>query len=293
MGYTKIVHYGDTLQVFEYEKNLPIRRKSRAANSYTKRDRKNVTRSAHSIRRARVAFERVVRANIGGDANPTLITLTMHQKLSYGASSVIFTRFVARLRRRYGKTFRYIAVPEFQKRGAVHWHVLLWGFPIEYGCVGNIRRKGSKKIFVETCSEERQCERKTRRISRLWLRGFTDAIATDGSTRLAAYLSKYMSKSMQDFRIGHKKAYYASHNCLRPVSYTSATISGSAAVKLALFHVKSAPVDNFPLQEREFDTEWLGRCNYKLFRIQPYASIKDTSDRTEGDQERGNWQNLG
>jgi len=282
MGYIKVRIFGDTAQVYEYEKSLPIRRKSRKANSYTKRDRKNVARSADSFRRAKRAFQCLVRANIRGDEPPTLLTFTMHQKLPYSASSVIFTRFIKRLRRRAGESFRHIAVPEFQERGAVHWHVLLWGLPVEYGCVGYFRFRRGKKVFVETCPPERQCERKTRRFARVWLRGFTDAIATDGSPKLAGYLSKYMSKSMLDIRLGGKRAYYTSHNVVRPLSFSSGTLPREAAVSLALYHAGVKSVDNSPLQEREFGTEWLGNCNYSLLRVEPYEAGKSTTDDPQG-----------
>jgi len=287
MGYCKIRFIGDTVQVYEYEKSLPIRRKVRAADSYTKRNKKDATRSPDSIRRARQSFIRIVRSNLAGGGEPSLFTFTMHQKLPYSASSVIFTRFIARLRRRAGKSFRYIAVPEFQKRGAVHWHVLLWGFPVEYGCVGHMAIRRGKKVFVETCPPERKCERKTRRISRLWLSGFVDAIATDGSPFLAGYLAKYMQKAMYDVRLSGKRAYYCAHNVLRPMSFGSDAFSASAALKLALFHADRETVDNSPVQEKEFTTEWLGRAIYKQFRLKPHADSKNTSHHSEGEQERG------
>lgn len=60
-------------------------------------------------------------------------------------------------------------------------------------------------------------ERSTRYFASLWTHGFTDVIATDGSSKLATYLAKYMSKALADFRLIGKRGYSASHNILRPV----------------------------------------------------------------------------
>jgi len=121
MGYTKVVQSGTMLEVYEYEKNLPIRtRNSRRTHINYSRARIIRTRSADSVRRAARAFRRIVRSNLTGDVPPALFTFTMYQKLSYELSVKAFSEFIIRLRKREGREFKYIAVPEFQKRGAVH-----------------------------------------------------------------------------------------------------------------------------------------------------------------------------
>lgn len=239
MGYTKLIRSGDILEVYRYEKNLPIRRRIRKQDTYQKRRNKITTRSPDSVRRAKKSFFRIVRSNLIPDQPPALLTLTMSQNLPYAASSRIFTRFAAKLSR-YHKGIRYIAVPEFQKRGAVHWHIILWGL-----------------------NEKIQTESETRYISRIWLRGFVDGLITDGSPKLAGYLAKYMSKAMQDIRLGGKKAYYSSHNILRPMSVSS----GNESIQNFYQEHLMPGVDNL-LTEREFDTEWLGRCHYQQFKAQ-------------------------
>jgi len=276
MGYVKVIHSGSLLEVFRYEKSLPIRRKKRAKDSYRKFYHSDGPRSEDSIRRARASFKRLVRVNLAGSGNPALFTFTMHQKLPYRASSKLFTEFAYRLGKRSGKEFRYIAVPEFQKRGALHWHVLIWGLHEEAACIGEWKKKGKYWFFDHRCSPGRQCERRTRVLSRLWLRGFCDGIATDGHARLATYLTKYLSKSMHDKRTFGKKSYHASRNILRPM-YVG---SGSAAVASILSEHVIPNVK--PLTEREYPSQWLGMVDYKQYEINSYDSKGSNAHDSEG-----------
>lgn len=258
-GYTKIIRSGNQIEVYQYEKRRFVSKRIRGADTYRKTTSRTKARRPDSIRRASKAFRRIVRSNLAGDACPVLLTLTMRQKLPYPASCKLFTQFIARLRRRYGAAVRYIAVPEFQKRGAVHWHLLIWGLPAGSGCTGYVKRQGKYTYFVETCPPEKDCERKTRSLARLWLRGFADCIETDGHAKLIGYLTKYLSKAMHDLRYGGTKAYYASRNVMRPMS-----VAGNSLID---YIEELVPVDMPPLHQREFDTEWLGRCIYKQYEI--------------------------
>jgi len=243
MGHIKVIRSGNFLEIYEYEKNVPIRRRPRR-DLITKRDRRSITRTSDSIRRAGKSFRRLVRANLVGNETPTLLTLTMYETLPLSTSSKFFNRFIDRLRRSVGHEFRYIAVPEFQKRGAVHFHILIWGLDHKYA----------------------QTEHQTRYFSRIWLRGFCDCVVTDGHPKLAGYLSKYMQKGMSDIRLSGKKAYYASSNILRPMS----TATGNPFIK-DIIYKNLVPVDNC-LHEHEFMTQWLGKCYYKSYLILDHES---------------------
>lgn len=280
MGYRKMVKSGSLIEYWEYEKELPIRRKSPHfkrgfSKGGVKRDRSTAQRTPDNIRRARAAFRRLVRANLFGTEKPFLLTLTMLEVVPYEASSRLFHRFIARLRREEGQYFRYIAVPEFQKRGALHYHLLLWGLPAHYACTGYFAKRGKKKYFIETCDESRACESSTRYLARLWLRGFCDCIETDGHPKLASYLAKYLSKHLSDVRLGGKKAYFCSRNTVRPLSLSS---------RAEMFddYKKLIPVDN-PLRQFEFDTQWLGRAHYKSFVVE--KKYESGTDVQTGDNE--------
>jgi len=72
-----------------------------------------------------------------------------------------------------------------------------------------------------------------------------------------------MSKAMQDVRLGGEKAYYASRNIMRPVS-----ISANSLAKYKIEVIQQEVIHTGELlNEREFDTMWLGRCTYKRYHI--------------------------
>jgi len=161
-----------------------------------------------------------------------------------------------RSRRRYGKAVRYIAVPEFQERGAVHFHCLFWGVPEKA-----IEDEAPKNVDVEGVVS---VKRGSRAIQHLWSYGYVDCLPTDGSPKLAFYVAKYMHKAVLDERIRGQKSYSCSRNVMRPMSV--ATKSGSSFA-LDAWGVKLSTAE--PLHEKFFDTYWLGRGRYRSYLIKP------------------------
>jgi len=241
VGYTKVIHSGSLLEIYSYERDLEKERRPNVRkNGYNRTNRFSATRRADSVGRLKKCFLRLVRANLVGDVSPSLVTVTMFQICGIRHACNVVTAFIQRLRRREGKIFRYIAVPEFQRRGAVHFHCMIWGL--------------SDNIILD--------ERNNRYIQNVWLHGFVDCIKTDGSGKLASYISKYMSKTMQDKRLLGKKAYLASGNLLRSVSFKT---------DFALQHLaESQGLDlstDKPLQDFKGMTKWLGQGRYRLFKL--------------------------
>jgi len=240
--YEKIVRSGKLLEYYKYELTpIGFQRDRNAGHSRTKPDRKgykkHAARRADNVQRSVRAFRRLVRANLVGDENPALLTLTMYQILPYAKSCKLFTEFIVRLRKREGSSFRYIAVPEFQKRGATHWHLLIWGLDEEV-------------IYTE---------RTSRYLARLWLRGFCDITPTDGHAKLATYLTKYLRKAMQNLRYSGTKAYYSSRNVIKTMSVGSNSLTD--------YIEEIVDIHSVPLTTHEFHTEWLGKCDYKSYKI--------------------------
>jgi hypothetical protein len=189
--------------------------------------------------RARLAFRRLVASNLSRTQPPLLITLTYKENITdivLGYED--YRSFVQALRYKYGKNFKYTCVPEFQKRGAVHFHALFWGLPSE--------------VLLQ--------ERDTRTIARIWGKGFVYIKQTDGDGRLSSYLAKYMSKAFIDKRLKNKKAYVASRNVDRPV-----VVKGFSPIWPVLDDYVGD--NNPPVSERKYDTKWLGTCRHRLFKI--------------------------
>lgn len=116
----------------------------------------------------------------------------------------------------------YIAVPEYHKKGALHFHLL----------VGNINEVDLKLQFAKKdfCMGEEidiynvHC----------WKYGFSTASTIVKSANCCMYVMKYILKADTDTRFFGKKRYYCSHNLIRPekvknkfpAQYYNATIEG-------------------------------------------------------------------
>lgn len=230
--YTKITQSGDLLVLKEYEKEpLPPRhRTSRKRNPY-----KKMFKSERHIQRSKNNFRNKVRATLI-EGTPHLVTLTMLDIVNIEVAYKHYTEFGSRLRKVFGKEIIWIAVPEFQKRDAVHFHVLMWNLPYDV----------------------HETETRSRRIQNLWGYGYVDVIATDGSPKLSSYLAKYMSKAMHDYRLFSKKAYSCSRNAVSSVSVSSQT-------SVAFFRKEFDFANRKPSRERVYKTRWLGRVREREY----------------------------
>lgn len=253
MGYNKIIVAGNSFEIYEYDKNIsPFAgiRKQRPKGEVGERllasrgedvlSSERLGKRHDNANRSRLAFARFVRSNLVGTDRPALFTLTYKENmcdLKQGYRD--FTSFVQALRYRFGQGFRYICVPEFQKRGAVHFHALFWGLPEEL-------------VFRQ--------ERKTRFFAKLWGLGFVYIKPTDGNERLSYYLAKYMTKAYLDPRLRNCKAYVGSRNCFRP-----SVMSDVSPVWPILEDYGVMKLD--PLREKLYMTQWLGRGRYRLYKL--------------------------
>ena len=254
MGYTKIISYGNTLEVYEYEKDVVTyrgrvgkrNREAEARNESLGADGENTLSEGQlgkrqdNARRASMAFRRIVASNLGGLTRPLLVTLTYGENFTDLAEAYRhYSSFVQSLRHKYGKAFRYVCVPEFQKRGAVHFHALFWGL--------------SEEVFL--------LERKTRTIARLWGWGYVFMKETDGDEKLSFYLSKYMAKAFIDPRLKNQKCYVTSRNIERPNVMKGVPSSG-----LGIIFDEYGVNENEALVDREYLTSWLGKGRYRIFK---------------------------
>lgn len=251
--YRKIIHYGDTLELYEYEK--PPRggrgKKKRARNSddmphisdvgntVQQQVEQKKVRLPENARRAILGFKRLVGANMGGTDNAVFATFTYAENMQdLKGARKDFNAFAQSLRVEFGDAIRYVVVAEFQERGAVHFHAILWGLPIE--AIAN--------------------ERSTRLVATLWGKGFVDIRLVKSPQGIAVYLSKYLMKTFLDYRLAGMKAYIASRNIIKPVIDTNAMLLPylyGAGYKLSTARI---------LHEKEFMTQWLGQGRLRIYK---------------------------
>jgi hypothetical protein len=238
--YTKVIQAGDQIEVYQYQKKLNVSRQKRNYRKNKRRSKKendsrNFTqyRTNRSIQRARQSFFRLVAANLHKDKKLAFVTLTTFEQkldLKYGYQAL---RFFWKNVRRLRPELKYILVPEWQKRGALHYHCLVWGLTDSdvYG------------------------EKRTRNFQRCWARGFVDVrFAKNSNLAIAGYMAKYLVKALEDSRLSNQRAYSCSRNVERPSEAGSNQLIDLLDVVL--------PDNKKIVKHKIYDTLWLGECNY-------------------------------
>jgi len=240
MGYTRIIKSGEQIEIYKYEKEYVhtnkrnYKKNTRRASFPSGSDHDVPTRTKRSMQRAKQLFIRLVASNLQGQAKPAFLTLTIEKKVSLEVGYAYLRSFWNRLKKHI-HGISYIGVPEWQERGALHFHFLVWGLP-------------TKTI---------KSERFARNVQRQWYRGFVDLRHTKNrSLGLAHYLAKYLVSTLSDSRLGNRRAYTCSRNILRPYTIASNKLPNNLDL---------TPGDNFQTDTSTYDTLWLGSCEYTRY----------------------------
>jgi len=287
MGYQKIVQYGDTTEIYQYERELHRKhtpstlkavrlayggsnnRRIPLVGGDVKKKRKDkareeakrrgfYTRSKASIRRCRTNFFRLCHHNVVFSNSVHFVTFTFpeHYEISYTTASRHVRRFMEDIRSIKPEiSIRYISVPELTKKGQYHFHVLVFDLPSEVsGSPISIRRYNRSKKRWEVVGAT--TERFTRNLQRRFQRGFIDIVpATYTSGGIAGYMAKYMAKSLEDTRYQTTRGYNCSRNIKKVSSQGSNTLS---TFNDLLIHTES--LDGF--EQKQYDVPYLGSCRF-------------------------------
>jgi hypothetical protein len=185
----KAVKYGDSIEVFEYEKpQISFTREGEVPSAR----RTKGTRTESSISRARRTLFRLVEGNVRKHGNfpPVFVTLTYKDNIQdLRKSNYLYKKFVKRLNYFLGTRLKYVTVPEWQSRGAIHYHTVFFNLP-----------------YIDKFTLED-----------IWSHGFTNIQVVKNIRSMGAYLAKYFSKSANDPRLFGERSYFASRGLNRPV----------------------------------------------------------------------------
>lgn len=190
---TKVVVSGNLVEVYYFEHPIKIGHGKNNNFSKSKVESKRSTEyKGRSIHKARNIIRRLAQANFGKEDK--FLTLTLNNSNDFDIKNikecdVKFRLFIRSIKRKY-PNHKYIAVREFQKRGAVHYHLI------------------SNLPYI--ANEE---------LASIWGHGFTKIKGVDNPSGIGAYISKYLSKDFEDPRFRGVKTYIASRNLTRPVIY--------------------------------------------------------------------------
>jgi hypothetical protein len=159
----------------------------------------NVMRAARNLRRIINTNVGMYKNNRGGYYKPVFVTLNFGRLLTViKDGNNEFTLFIKRLNYYlYGDKkarLKYVAVLEFQKRGALHYHCIFFNLP-----------------YISNVSNV---------IGDLWKQGFIKINAIDKIQSVGSYVVKYMTKEVIDERLLGFKIYQASQGLFKPVVIT-------------------------------------------------------------------------
>ncbi|MGC4379452.1 protein Rep [Fictibacillus sp. Mic-4] len=205
MGYLKLIKTGHVIEVYQYEKDpvipdfdiddddnylvwCPIEQKMIDLTPEWLRECKNKTKESYTRSnsvRCRNMIRRLCLANF--DNKSKFVTLTFAENMQcLDTAHKQFKQFIQRMRYKYG-TFKYIAVIEFQKRGAIHYHMM------------------SDLPYIPN-----------EKLAKIWRHGFVRINNISKVDNVGAYMVKYMLKDVEDDRLAGRKAYLYSKGLTRP-----------------------------------------------------------------------------
>lgn len=149
-----------------------------------------------NIIRSKLECQRLAKANM--NSWKTFITLTFADNIQdLKSANKRFRYFIDKVQR-VKKDFKYLCITEFQKRGAIHYHVLC-----------NIDVTEEKLIY-------RQEDNKKFLHIKYWNDGFTSVEPMNGDCKkVVGYIAKYMTKDI-DNRLFNRHRYFYSRNLIRP-----------------------------------------------------------------------------
>ena len=249
--YKKIVQSGDIIEIYEYEKGYLKgyqltdsekrnigRLKGEKSNNYEEH-RKQV------LQRAKKNLRRLINANIGqyGDEfTAKFLTLTFKDNVQdIEQANYEFQKFIKRLNYYCFGTkkanLKYTCVVEFQKRGAIHYHVIIYNMP-----------------YV-----------KANNIENLWGNGFIKINKIDNVDNVGAYVSEYLGNAekgqghnIEDDRLQGKKSYFSSKGLFKPVEITD---------KKIVERVVAALPEEYLTYSATFENEHIGSITYKQYNL--------------------------
>lgn len=165
-------------------------KKSKSNNLVENIEEKNIIRS-------KLQCQRLAKANI--NEWKTFITLTFAENITdLDSANKRFRYFIDKVQR-IKKDLKYLCITEFQKRGAIHYHLLC---NIDISDTSLIYRQEDNEKFLHI---------------KYWLDGFTSVEPIANNTKkIIGYISKYMTKDIDNRLFNHRRYFY-SRNLKKPL----------------------------------------------------------------------------
>lgn len=211
----------DRLVVTGFNRDIDLNKKSGGKLSNQK--------SQSSIHRTKKNIKNIT------NSNPQLtkfLTLTFKKNVEdINFANYEFMQFVKRMKFKY-PDFQYLAVIEFQKRGAVHYHIIC-NLPYV-----------NKKL-----------------IAKKWRHGFIKIKRINRINNMGGYISKYVSKDSDNMKLFNKKKFFHSKDLYMPLEIINEWQFNN--------YYNNFDIENrVPIFEKTIKSEYRGKIKIKQYMIE-------------------------
>ena len=238
--YKKAIVSGHVIEIYQYEKpvysdyELNKIRQHEGRRQEASEDNKQKNREKCSNRAARTV-RRLVNSNIA--INSKFLTLTFADHVTdLKKANYEFKKFKQRFEYYLGVRIKYLCVPEFTKKGRIHYHVVLFNLP-----------------FV-----------KNKTLQSIWSNGFIKINKIDNCDNVGAYVSKYMTKDNE--QMIEEKSYFTSRNLEKPLEIVNEK-------EIEILADSLSPTDVVYLNS--FVNDYLGLVNYTQYNIKEQVQLNN------------------
>ena len=238
--YKKAIVSGHVIEIYQYEKpvysdyELNKIRQHEGRRQEASEDNKQKNREKCSNRAARTV-RRLVNSNIA--INSKFLTLTFADHVTdLKKANYEFKKFKQKFEYYLGVRIKYLCVPEFTKKGRIHYHVVLFNLP-----------------FV-----------KNKTLQSIWSNGFIKINKIDNCDNVGAYVSKYMTKDNE--QMIEEKSYFTSRNLEKPLEIVNEK-------EIEILADSLSPTDVVYLNS--FVNDYLGLVNYTQYNIKEQVKLNN------------------
>lgn len=245
----KLIQSGDIIEIYNYDRGYLKGYENKIANTGRKKDYESENYEEHRkqvLQRAKRELRRLINANVGQYGKKftsKFLTLTFSDNVTdLDIANYEFKKFIKRLNYKIYNSkesnLKYTAVIEFQKRGAIHYHIIIYNMP-----------------YI-----------KANEIANCWDNGFIKINKIDDIDNVGAYVSEYLGDdakeqghSIEDDRLKGRKSYFSSKGLFKPVEITDKKIVEQVATALQ-------STDKLTYSA-EYENEYTGKIIYKQYNL--------------------------
>lgn len=247
----KIIQSGDIIEIYDYSDGYLKGFTNNKVDTGRKEDYKSENYAEHrkqALSRAKRNLRRLINSNVGQygkEFTAKFLTLTFKDNISdLTIANYEFEKFIKRVNYNVFKSkkanLKYTAVIEYQERGAIHYHIIIYNMPYVHW----------DKLLD------------------LWDRDYKGGIwinKIESIDNVGAYVSEYLGDSekgqghdVKDDRLEGRKSYFSSRGLFKPIEITDKKIVEQVSTALPSHTLKYSA---------EFSNEYLGDISYKQYNL--------------------------